>query len=320
MSMNPKVSILIPVYKAEKFFAQCLHSIFAQTYNNIEFVFVNDATPDRSMEILLQIMKEYPQREKQVVIIENERNRGVAYTRNVLLNHATGDYVYYVDSDDYIEPDTIEVLVTTATKENADIVRCNYFEYKNGTSIPVIRSTEPDEDGLIGQCMRGKNKMNAMWLLLIRRQLFATHHLAFVNDINGPEDIMMTIKLFCSTNNVAETEKPLYHYRLDNSTSITHNEISFRNHFLKAVEQIIAFLKEKGVYEKYYEQVLQLMFTSKQHFLINKNIRDIDKYINTFPESSHCYKLYNYNSKQRLLFFLAEHRVTVILKLIFKLI
>ena len=168
--------------------------------------------------------------------------------------------------------------------------------------------------------MRGKNKMNAMWLLLIRRQLFATHHLAFVNDINGPEDIMMTIKLFCSTSNVAETPKPLYHYRLDNSTSITHNELSFRNHFLLAVKQIVAFLQEKGVYEQFHEQALQLMFTSKQHFLINKKIRDIDKYINTFPESSHCYRQYNYSMKQQLLFFLAEHRMSTILKFINKLI
>jgi glycosyltransferase involved in cell wall biosynthesis len=318
--MNPKVSILIPVYKAEKFFVQCLHSVFTQTYENIEYVFVNDATPDSSMDILQQIVKTYPQRQKQVVIIENERNRGVAYTRNVLLNNASGDFIYYVDSDDFIEPDTIETLVTTATIEKADIVRCNYFEYVNGISTPVLRNTEPDKDGLIGQCMRGKNKMNAMWLLLIRRQLFATHHLAFVNDINGPEDIMMTIKLFCSTNNVAETPKPLYHYRLDNSTSITHNELSFRNHFLLAVEQIVTFLKEKGVYEKYYDQALQLMFTSKQHFLINKRIRNIDKYINTFPESSHCYRQYNYSMKQQLLFFLAEHRMSTILKIINKLI
>ena len=318
--MTPKVSILIPVYKAEHFFAQCLHSVFNQTYENIEYVFVNDATPDSSMDILQQVVKTYPQRQKQVVIIENERNRGVAYTRNVLLNNASGDFIYYVDSDDFIEPDTIETLITTATVEKSDIVRCNYFEYYNGVSTPVLRNTEPDEDGLIGQCMRGKNKMNAMWLLLIRRQLFATHHLAFVNDINGPEDIMMTIKLFCSTNNVAETPKPLYHYRLDNSTSITHNELSFRNHFLLAVEQIVAFLKEKGVYEKYYEQTLQLMFTSKQHFLINKKIRNIDKYINTFPESSHCYRQYNYSMKQQLLFFLAEHRMSNILKFINKLI
>ena len=313
-----KVSILIPVYKAEKYFAQCLHSVFKHTYDNIEYVFVNDATPDGSMNVLRQVIKEYPQREPQVVIVENEKNSGIAFTRNVLLNTATGDYIYYVDSDDFIELDTIETLVKTAKEKDADIVRCNYFEYVNGVSTPVLRSTERDEDGYLGECLRGKNKMNAMWLLLIRRQLFAEHGLSFVNGINGPEDIMITIKLFYHTSNIAETAKPLYHYRLDNSQSITQQSLAFRNVFLLAVEHIAGFLKEKGIYEKYHEQILQLMFTSKQHFLINKSIRDVDKYINTFPESSYCYKDYSYNTKQRLLFFLAAHKYTSLLKFICK--
>ncbi len=312
-----KVSILIPVYKAEKYIAQCLRSVFGQTYEDIEYVLVNDATPDGSMDVVRQVMQDYPQRQGQVVIVENERNSGIAYTRNVLLDTATGDYVYYVDSDDFIEPDTIETLVATAIENDADIVRCNYFEYVGGTSTPVIRSTEMDEDGYLGQCLRGKNGMNAMWLLLIRRQLFAEHNLSFVNGINGPEDIMLTVKLYYYTNKIAETAKPLYHYRLDNNQSITR-QAAFRNVFLVAVDHIVGFLKEKGIYEKYREQALQLMFTSKQHFLINKNIRDIDKYVNTFPESSHCYKAYHYNAKQRLLFMLAEHRCTTLLKIICK--
>ena len=315
-----KVSILIPVYKAEKYIGQCLRSVFGQTYENIEFVLVNDATPDGSMDVVQQVMQDYPQRQDQVVIVENERNSGIAYTRNVLLNTATGDYVYYVDSDDFIEPDTIETLVTTAIENDADIVRCNYFEYANGVSTPVLRSTDRDEDGLLSECLRGKNKMNAMWLLLIRRQLFTHHHLSFTNGIDSLEDFAMTIKLFYYTNNVIETARPLYHYRFNNNLSITHDTPLFRNQSVLAVEQIVSFLKEKGIYEKYKSQALHLMFTCKQHFLINKNIRDINKYISTFPEANHCYKSYPYNKKQKLLFFLAEHKHYFLLKAICSLV
>lgn len=314
-----KVSILIPVYKAEKYIEDCLRSIFQQTYDDIEYVFVNDATPDNSMDIIRQTAKKYPHRESQLVVVENERNRGIAYTRNVLIENATGDYIYFVDSDDFIELDTIETFVATAQKENADIVRCDYFKYVGGQATPVIRKPIKKGESLMTHCLSNNYGMESLWFLFIRRSIITEHQLCFPEGINGCEDFLMTVHLFYYTNKVVDLFLPLYYYRMDNAQSITHQPQTFRTHSVQAMQEIITFLKEKGVYEKYLPQLLQLMFTSKQHFLINKNIRDIDKYINTFPESNHCYRQYNYSTKQRLLFFLAEHRLTFLLKLICKL-
>ena len=314
-----KVSILIPVYKAEKYIAECLRSLFMQTYENIEYVFVNDASPDSSIDIVRRVAKEYPQRLPNVIIVENECNRGVAYTRNVLMEKATGDYIYFVDSDDFIELDTIETFVATAQKENTDIVRCDYFKYVDGLATPIIRQPIKEGENLMTHCLSNNYGMESLCFLFIRRSIITQHQLRFPEGINGCEDFLMTVHLFYHTNKVVDLFRPLYYYRMDNAQSITHQPQTFRTHSIQAVQEIITFLKGESVYEQYLPQLLQLMFTSKQHFLINKNIRDINKYINTFPESSGCYKAYPYNNRQKLLFFLAEHHMTSLLKLICKL-
>ena len=104
-----KVSILVPVYNVEKFFSRCLESLFSQTYSNIEYVFVNDCTPDNSMIVLHDILQKYPNHVNNVKLIENPSNNGIAIVRNTLLDNAHGDYVLFVDSDDWIENDMVEI-------------------------------------------------------------------------------------------------------------------------------------------------------------------------------------------------------------------
>ena len=102
-----KVSVLVPVYKVEKYIGRCSKYLFEQTYENLEYIFVDDKSPDRSIEILLQILNNYPQRKPQVRIIHHKKNLGLACARNTAVNNATGDFVIHVDSDDYIDRDTI---------------------------------------------------------------------------------------------------------------------------------------------------------------------------------------------------------------------
>lgn len=310
---NIKVSILIPVYEAEKYIVQCLRSVFNQSYDNIEYIFVNDATTDNSMILVSQIIHEFPNRESSCIIISNEKNKGIAETRNILLENATGDYIYFVDSDDFIEPDTINIFVNYATNNNADIVRCEYFKFYNGKSYPIPRKDIDCKD-LISHCLSNDYGMESLWLLFIKKELFTVNDLRFSKSINGCEDFLMTIKLFYHTNKLIDIHKPFYHYRLDNTNSITHQSLSFRLYSIEATKEIISFLKEKNIYEKHKNAILNLMYTCKQHFLLNKEIRDVDKYINTFPESNSCYRQYKYSKKQKILLFLAEHHQVTILK------
>ena len=102
-----KVSICVPVYGAEKFMEKCARSLFEQTYHNIEYVFVNDCTPDRSIEVIRQVLLDYPQRQASVKIVEHEHNRGLSASRHTAVLHATGDYFLHFDDDDYMETDAI---------------------------------------------------------------------------------------------------------------------------------------------------------------------------------------------------------------------
>ena len=314
--MNPKVSILIPVYKAEDYIGECLHSVFEQTYENIEYILVNDSTPDASMSKVDETLEKFPNRKAHVVVINNTENKGIAATRNVLLQNATGDYIYFVDSDDFIEPDTIETLVRSAIETKSDIVRCDYFKYCDGISTPVVRKPMSKDEDLLSACLSNKYGMESLTFLFIRRDIITLHSLHFPEDINGCEDMLMTVKLFYYTNKVVDIYKPLYHYRIDNVLSITHQPLSFRSHSIKAVQEIKAFLKQEGIENRYHSELLQLMFTSKQHFLINQSIRDVDTYLSTFPEANHCYHHYNYSMRQKLLFYLAEKNCRTLLKLI----
>ena len=314
--MKVKVSILIPIYMAERHISECIQSVFEQTYDNIEYIIVNDASPDHSIEIVNQISNKYPHRKQFVKIINNTKNFGIAQTRNILIENATGNYIYFVDSDDYIEKNAIEVFVNTAVKENADIVRCNYYNLKEGKSNPVIRKFDKTED-FVANSISYDYDMKSLWVLFVRRTLFTENRLSFPNHINGCEDFLMTVKLFYYANIIVDIPNLLYHYRQYEGTSLTKQKNSFYSDTCNAVSEIILFLKDKHLFEKHKDLCLRLMFTAKQHYLINKSIRDINKYINTFPESNSCYKLYKYNKKQTILFFLAEHKLTILIKLIY---
>ena len=117
-----KVSILVPIFGVEKYIERCARSLFEQTYSNLEYIFVNDCTPDKSVEVLENVMVNYPERIENVKILTHEKNRGVAAVRNTALDNACGDFVSLVDSDDWLELDAVELLVSKQLKTDADIV------------------------------------------------------------------------------------------------------------------------------------------------------------------------------------------------------
>lgn len=128
----PKVSICIPVYNVEKYIGRCARSLFDQTLDDIEYIFVNDCSPDRSMSVLERVIKEYPKRKPQIQIINHNTNQGSAAARNSCLSVATGEYIGWCDSDDWVEPQMYEKMYEKGVAEKADIVYCGfYFEFPN---------------------------------------------------------------------------------------------------------------------------------------------------------------------------------------------
>ena len=124
---KPKLSVIIPVYKAEKFIERCCVSLFEQTLDNIEYIFVDDCSPDNSVNKIREIVARYPEREPMVKILSHSPNRGVSFSRQQGLEAATGEFVIHCDSDDWVDQDMYESAYKAAIDNDADVVRMGYI-------------------------------------------------------------------------------------------------------------------------------------------------------------------------------------------------
>ena len=122
-----KVSVIIPIYKVEAFIERCATTLMEQTLHEVEYIFVDDATPDRSIQILEEVVARYSERKEQVRIVHHEENKGLPAARNTGLTLATGEYIFHCDSDDYVELTMLEELYHTAKNQEADIVWCDWY-------------------------------------------------------------------------------------------------------------------------------------------------------------------------------------------------
>ncbi len=117
-----KVSILVPIYNVEKYIERCAVSLFEQTYDNIEYIFIDDKGTDNSIQILEAVIKRYPNRQNNIKVIDHVVNKGLAVARNTALTNAEGRFVIHVDSDDYVEKDMVERCISCQSQDNSDIV------------------------------------------------------------------------------------------------------------------------------------------------------------------------------------------------------
>ena len=136
----PLVSIVIPVYNVELYIEQCAKSLFEQTYQNLEFLFIDDASKDNSIQIVQNLIKDYPNRQSQLKIITHSINQGVGTTKKDGILSANGEFILEIDSDDYIETNTVELLIEKAIIEQADIVVYGLDEFCDNK---VLRSFTP---------------------------------------------------------------------------------------------------------------------------------------------------------------------------------
>lgn len=194
MESLPLVSVIVPVYRAEKFIQQCARSLFEQTLEEMEFIFVNDCTPDSSMVILREIIKEYPNRARQVRIVEHDQNKGSATARNTGLDNARGSYIIYCDSDDWVEREMYEKMIKKAFDDKADIVGCDFY-YDYVDRLVIHRQHFPNDNiQCIVELLEGKLH-GSMCNKLINRKLYSLGHVRFFDGINMWEDIVAIISL-----------------------------------------------------------------------------------------------------------------------------
>jgi glycosyltransferase involved in cell wall biosynthesis len=214
------VSVIIPVYNASATLGDCLDSLNRQTIQRFELLFIDDSSTDRSLDILMSYAEQYSTGDFVVKVLRHERNRGVAAARNTGLEYATGEYVYYVDADDFIEPDTLECLLKEAQEKELDIVGHEWFLTFKSDERYMKQPLFVTPDEALRQMMCGVMRWN-LWLFLVRRSLYVENNIRFIEGMNMGEDMMVMMKLFACAKRVTIINRAFYHYGQSNSGSLT---------------------------------------------------------------------------------------------------
>lgn len=265
----PQVSVIIPVYGVEPFIARCAESLMRQSLREVEYIFVDDCSPDGSIAVLREVVSRYPDR--RVRILSHASNQGLPAARNTGLAVAEGDYVFHCDSDDYLETDALETLYREATEAEADIVWCDYvLDYPEGQRT-MRQPTYATADEALRAMLRGTMKYN-VWNKLVRRSLYTAHHITFPSGHAMGEDLTM-VKLFAFAAKVAYVPRALYHYEQSNGGAMTKTlsaaQIASQHH---NCDDLIRFIRQhRG--EPWEPQVRSFMLLMKWPFLCTSERR-----------------------------------------------
>lgn len=227
------VSVIIPVYGVEQYIERCARSLFEQTLDDLEYIFVNDATKDRSIEILETVIKDYPQRKSQVTILQHERNLGLPQARRTGILHAKGKYIAHCDSDDWVDKNMYRSLFETAAQDDSDLVVCDYNKVNSTCCRSKKGCCTTDQKGFMEDLIYKKASW-AVWNKLYKRSLY-TPDIQYT-DCSMGEDMVMVIQMVCRARKISYVPKSLYYY-FNNPSSMVHS---------KTVESSIAsYLQQK---------------------------------------------------------------------------
>lgn len=216
----PKVSVISPVYGVEQFVSRAAESMFSQTLEDVEFIFVDDCTPDNSIQIIKDVLDRFPERANQVNIIRHEKNRGLPSARNSGLEAASGEYIFHWDSDDYADPDMLERMYNYAAKEDFDIIWADWYltfkQKERYMDQPSYSTTIEALKAMLGGAM----KYN-VWNKLAKRSLYIDYDIRFPDGFGMGEDMTMML-LFAHAERVSHIGKAFYHYLKTNSNAFSH--------------------------------------------------------------------------------------------------
>lgn len=258
------VSIVIPVYNAEKYLNDCVDSILRQTFDDLDIILIDDGSSDKSPKIC----DAYAEKDKRIQVI-HKKNAGVSEARNTGIKEAKGNYICFVDSDDFLEADAIETMVKMKEKNNVDMVVCSNKEICNNNV--TNNNFSPDEIGVfcidefVVNALKNNNHylLNNPWNKIFDLDTIKKNNLTFNSQFNLGEDFMFNLDYLMKVKKVLVIEEPLYNYRiLESGLARKKRNINYywdNNKVL--IDYLINFLKKKEIYEENKKYV--------NHYIIN---------------------------------------------------
>ena len=240
-----KVSVIIPIYNVSAFISCNVRSLLSQTLQEVEFIFVDDASPDDSIDILYDNLENFPNRKDFVKVIHHKENKGLPAARNTGLTAAKGEYIYHCDSDDWVEPEMLETMYNAAKAADADIVYCDFFLSFENKERYMSNPRFDTTDDMLRKGLLGGNMKYNVWNKLVRRSLYVDNGILFPEGHSMGEDMTM-IQLAAVADKVAYVPHAFYHY-------VKLNEGAFSNSYTQKklddirfnVDRTVTFLQEK---------------------------------------------------------------------------
>lgn len=264
------VSVIVPVYKVENYIERCAHSLFGQTLQDMEFIFVNDGTPDRSMELLSRVLEQYPGRKNQVRIVTHLVNKGLPSARNSGLKKARGVYVVHCDSDDWVEQDMYERMYTVAIQAKADIVWSDFYQEVSDNNKYRAQRFDADPVCCVKALLSG-SMHGGVWNKLVRRSLYENNELRFFEGINTWEDLATTLRLFCCAVRIVYYPYAFYHYQYNPSSIMRQQDRAKAEKRLAEifvnVANILGFLEDRNLVEAYRKEINYLKLHAKSGWI-----------------------------------------------------
>lgn len=259
---NEKISIVVPVYNAEKYLAETIQSVLNQTYVNFELIAVNDGSTDRSLEVLQQFT------DLRIKII-NKENTGVSDTRNTAIREATGEYICFIDADDCYSPYYLQKMYETTVSHNADMVVCDYMPFRGtpfftenkSVAVPV-KSSEPlvQAGVLTSACTK-----------LIKISTLYKYNIFFDKEMSFGEDLFFCWKAFLASENVWMIDDKLYGYRMTGSGATSRFHAELYEKYKESFSDLKAFGK---MLKKDDEYAMDVFFTTRMPSFILMSVRE----------------------------------------------
>lgn len=314
------VSVIVPVYNVKKYLPKCVDSIINQTYRNIELVLVDDGSTDGSGELC----DSYASRDKRIVVLHNA-NSGPSATRNSGIKAAAGDYILFVDSDDYISPDLISSVVKKATESNADIVMFNAESVdENGEHIEYFNAFQNELNSDFLNMPQVLLSLPTLWNKLYKRELFVSNNVFIPENICIGEDLTVNTQLLSLSRQTDYCNEALYYY-VQHGNSLMSGTFEDKTKALRNEDVLVAcqtirdYFLSNGSYGDYREVLdyLTVYYIFTAVIRINKAGAAIGlqakmvNYVREQCESFEKNKYYNLllSGKQKILFFLLKHKL-----------
>lgn len=216
-----KVSILVSFFNVEDCIERCARSLFAQTYDDLEYVFIDDCSQDRSVSVLMDVARDYPNRANDIKLIRSSSNRGVATSRNIAIENSSGEFVCFVDSDDWLELNAVELLVEKQQSIDADIVYGNALMHASEGVVELKERDYSDKHEMMTCYSRfTPGYTMVLWRRLIRASLFKNYDIKAIDGLNYSEDKNMLTKVAYYACEVCHLDRIVYHYNRMNEHSM----------------------------------------------------------------------------------------------------